>query len=216
VRRNYLQVLAILGLGLSGMCASNGVAAVGVTQENFIINAQYRGAISQSFRGIGKGNVVYQGTPNGQFSLTISGAMKNPETKELYKMKVSGTFIMKGNKIERISQEIDMNNEAKRYETLVVHNLPFCYLARFRNLPKSADPDEISYKFDGRDYTLRYATVENAVEATIYETGIMIGKFFLHGDFGKPPRGLTKARMVGSNHVVFSLVIEHPAAGRGE
>jgi len=180
----------------------------GNLEERFIINAQYRGAVTKTFKDVGRGRVIYKRTPDGTFSLEIVGSLQNPDTREMLRLNAAAAFVLRGQMIQRVQQKIDMSEEAKRYEKLVTHNLPFVYLARFQPLPKTQEPEEVHYQFDGREYLLRYATVEGAVEATLFETGTMIGKMFLYGDYGQPPKGLTKARMVGANHLVFSLVID--------
>jgi len=177
-------------------------------QERFVVNAQYRGAVTQTFKDMGKGTVTYRKGQGTVFGLEIAGSLKNPETKELWKMQVNGDFQLTGSSIERLTQKIDLSKEAKRYEEVVTHNLPFVYLARFQPLPKGPEPEEVPYRYEGRDYVLRYVTVENVVEATLFESGVMIGKFFLHGDYGRPPKGLVKGRMGSANHIVFSLVLD--------
>lgn len=185
-------------------------------EEKFIVNAQYRNGINKSFKDLGRGVVEYRGG-QGHFSLTIKGSLKNPETNEIYKMRVSGEFEMTGRQIRKVSQKLEMNDEARKYEKLMTDNLPFVFLARFQTLPRGSDADEINYRYEGREYRMRYVPVEGAVEGTIFQGELMLGKFFLEGRPGQPPKRLTKARMIGPNHLVFSLVMETAVqAGRGE
>lgn len=185
-------------------------------EEKFVVNAQYRNGINKNFKDLGRGSVEYRGGA-GRFGLTIRGSLKNPETSEIYKMRVDGEFEIKGRSIRKISQKAEMNEEARRYEKLMTDNLPFVFLARFRNLPSGTDVDEVTYRYEGRDYRMRYVPVEGAVEGTIFQGELMLGKFFLEGRPGQPPSKLTKARMVGPNHLVFSLVMDTRTSGeRGE
>jgi hypothetical protein len=192
------------------------VAPAQALEEKFVVNAQYRNGINKNFKDLGRGTVEYRGG-EGRFGLTIKGSLKNPETSEIYKMRVDGEFEIKGRSIRKISQKAEMNDEAKRYEKLMTDNLPFVFLARFRNLPAGTDADEVVYKYEGREYRMRYVPVEGAVEGTIFQGELMLGKFFLEGRPGQPPSKLTKARMVGPNHLVFSLVMDTRGdAERGE
>jgi hypothetical protein len=215
-----MRALATLfAVSLTALVSSGSIRAQAPAhfEERFIINAQYRGAVTKTFKGLGQGRVVYTTTPDGTFGLEINGSLQNPDTREILRLNAQADFRLRGQQIERRRQKLDLSEEAKRYENLVTHNLPFVYLARFQPLPKGADPEEVHYRFDGREYLLRYATVEGTVEATLFEGGTMIGKMFLFGEYGRPPKGLTKARMVGANHLVFSLVIDRGSTrARGE
>ncbi|MBI4861305.1 MAG: hypothetical protein HY815_13770 [Candidatus Riflebacteria bacterium] len=97
--------------------------------EKFIINAQYRGVATKSFKNLGKGTVRYQHTGAGQFGLGIISSLSNPENGEKYRLNVEGRFRIRGRAIERIEQRLDLNEQARRYENLVTHNLPFVYIA---------------------------------------------------------------------------------------
>ena len=207
-----------LAAASTALAAEPAQLAAGALQENFVINAQYRGPVNKSFKGLGKGHVTYRPGTDGNFGVIIVGTLQNPDTREAYKMSIDGDFKISGSSIQKVNQKLQMNEEAKRYEALMTHNLPFVYLARFQNLPNGQDAEERAFTFEGREYMLRYVSVENAIEATLFETGVMIGKFFLHGDYGQPPKGLIKARMVGVNHLVFSLVVDRGPAesSRGE
>jgi len=202
-------LIAILTMSFASVSWSEPIQAAAPTlRERFIINAQYRGAVTQTMKNVGKGNIDYRKGQQGVFGVEIVGSLKNPETKGLWKMQVSGDFRLRGQSIECLGQKVDLSEEAKRYQKVVTDNLPFMYIARFNPLPKGADSEELTYRYEGREYVLRYVTVEDVVEATLYESGVLMGKFFLHGDYGSPPKGLVKARMVSANHIVFSLVID--------
>jgi hypothetical protein len=191
------------------------VATAPTMEEKFTVNAQYRTeTVRKTFTDVGRGVVRYRSGPDGRFSVQIEGTMKNPQNDENYRMRIRGEFQVRGQTIQKIDQKVEMNREARRYEALMTHNLPFVYLARFRPLPRTDEIEEATFEYEGREYKLRYLTVEKVVEATLTENGLPIGKFFLHGAFGQPPRGLLKARMTGLNNVQFSLVIDRGGGAR--
>lgn len=184
-------------------------AAERTLEERFIINAQYRGGgINKAFKDLGKGVVKYRDDGAGSFALQIAGTMKNPENAEVYKMRVSGEFKLKGKEIVQVSQKVEMNEEARRYERLIVDNLPFVWLARFQSIPPGPDAEDVHYAYRGHDYRVRYVPLEGTVEGTLFEHQTQVGKFFLEGKGGLPPKTLTKARLNGPDHLVFSLVID--------
>jgi len=193
-------------------------AAVPALEENFVINAQYRNGVNKAFRDLGHGAVQYRSGEGGRFGLSLHGSMKNPETSEIYRMRITGEFKLVGRTITKISQKIEMNEEARRYEKLMAENLPFVWLARFQSLPASDTAEDVAYRYEGRDYHLRYVPLDDVTEATLSQDETHIGKFFLAGRSGQPPSGLTKAHMNGPDHVVVGLVVEPPTppASRGE
>ena len=178
-----------------------------MTEERFIINAQHRGGINKAFKDLGKGVVKYRGD-KGAFAVSISGSMKNPENGDLYKMRVSGEFKIAGHDITKVAQKIDINNEARRYEKLMTENLPFVWMARFLAMPAGPDAEDVTYNYDGREYRMRYVPLEDTVEGTLFQGQTQVGKFFLEGKSGQPPQKLTKARLIGPDHLVISLVID--------
>lgn len=184
-------------------------AAERTLEERFIINAQYRNGINKAFKDLGKGLVKYKDDGAGSFAVLISGTMKNPENSDVYKMRVAGEFKLKGKEIVKVSQKIEMNEEARRYEKLMTDNLPFVWLARFTTIPPGPDAEDVRYTYLGRDYHCRYVNLDGTVEGTLFQGQTQIGKFFLEGKSGQPPKALTKARLLGPDHLVFSLVIDN-------
>lgn len=207
----------VLALTLVASSLATSSLAAAPLEERFIVNAQYRNGINKAFKDLGKGLVRYNRGEAGQFSLSIAGTMKNPENGDIYKMRVSGNFKLEGRSIIKLTQKIEFNEEAKKYEKLMTENLPFVFLARFQSLPPGTEADEVTYRYEGRDYRMRYVPMDGTVEATLFQGDTQIGKFFLEGKSGQPPKGLAKARMIGPDHLVFSLVIDtRDAAERGE
>ena len=196
---------------LLALATAAGAATGRALEERFIINAQYRNGINKAFKDLGKGVVKYRDDGAGTFSVMIAGSMKNPENNELYKMRVSGDFRLTGRTITKISQKIEMNDEAKRYEQLMTENLPFVWLARYQPLPPGAEADDVTYTYEGHDYRVRYVPLDGTVEGTLFQGQTQIGKFFLEGKPGQAPRALTKARLIGPDHLIFSLVIDSKA-----
>ena len=198
-------ITALLAIALGAAAA---LSAPQVLEEKFVVNAQFRGGINKSFKDVGRGSVLYKKLDAGGFALSIQGSLKNPDNGELLKMRSTGEFKLDRLSIAKVSQKLEMNEPARRYESLLKENLPFVYLARFQTMPVGKEAEDVTYRYEGRDYRMRYVPLDDSIEATLYQGDLQIGKFFLTGKMGQAPTGLAKARMIGPNHLVFSLVID--------
>jgi hypothetical protein len=179
-------------------------AKLAALEERFVVHAQYRGAVKKAFKNIGKGRIQSRPGSEGRFGLSLHACLRHPETQEIFKIKVSGDYALKGRSIGQ-PQGLKMSAQAEKYAPFFTKSLPFFFLARFQNIPSDTDIEEIPYRFGDQEYLLRYVPTTGTIEVTLEDRGSLVGKFFLDGQSGYPPRRLTKVRVVGPENTVFTL-----------
>ena len=181
------------------------VAPAGAAVEQYKLNAQYRGGVKKSFSDIGNGHGVYMPQAGGSFAVKLEGAVKDPESDDVYEFFVDMDFQSNGAQVREVKNRSHYSRNAGEYRDRVEKVIPFIYLVKFTQPPRDGQELSRVYRFRGHEYTLRYLTTERNVEATLYEGDTLVGKFFLErGE--RTPFGIEKFRVPTEGSVVLSFV----------
>jgi hypothetical protein len=178
-------------------------APAGGIVEQYTLNAQYRGTVRKGFPDIGKGFGLYQPQREGRFSVRLEGTVHDPEDKSIYELHVDMDFEATGREVRELANRSHYSHNATDYRDRVERVIPFVHLVKFTRPP--TDREERAYRFRGVDYTLRYMPTDRNIEATLYQSDTMIGKFFLEKG-AATPLGIEKFRVPTEGNVVLSFV----------
>lgn len=177
-------------------------------RELYRVNAQYRGAVTKGFDGLGTVAVVFRPNGDDTFGIDLEADLKHPEKKTVSHFQARLAYRVDGTVLEPLSEKLDFSQEAQKHREKILQNAPFIYLMRYAAFPQLAKP-EVDWKVAGHPFRVRYARAGKRMEATVFDGGRWIGKFFIEADpEHAPPHDYWKFRVNGKNDTVISFVAD--------
>ncbi|MBI3890710.1 MAG: hypothetical protein HY303_04185 [Candidatus Wallbacteria bacterium] len=175
-------------------------------REVYRVNAQYRGAVTKGVDGLGEVVVVFKPNGGDVFGIDLEADLQHPKKKTHQHFKVVLAYRMTGNQLSPVTEKLDFSKEAEKHREKILENAPFIYLMRYVAFPEMSRPD-VSYEVAGHSFRVHYARAGKRMEATVYDGGRWIGKFFLEAQSSdRPPYDYWKFRVNGRNDTVISFV----------
>lgn len=178
-------------------------------RESFTVNGQYRGGIARKgYQDIGEGWVEYRPLSTRKFGLGVHARIRHPEDRgKVYEFTLDMEYAVDGTDVYEIRSNNTFNDLAREYESSITKTLPFVYLMKYVKVPPTTARREIEYTVGRHPFVVRYVDTDKHHEATLYEAGRMVGKFFILKTFSGPPNDYEKLRVSMTDGTVISFIV---------
>ena len=188
-----MRALGFMALFLALAVSASAQAVI----EDYVVNAQYRGAVNKGFKDLGRGKASYEAVGGSGFKVKMKGEVNHPDGSSTYSFTLIQTFQLEGNNVRLVNTEKkEMNAAAAPHESWIVELVPFAYLARRLPVPAIEGGDNSrTIRYQGQAFTLSYARSERQIEVSMLRNGELSGKFFFNPGTPKGFAGLEKFRM---------------------
>ncbi len=179
-------------------------------QEQYLVNAQFRGGVTKSFDNLGGVDVDYRELPDRSYVVALAGTIHDPEEEgRSYRFKAAIEFDWLGSTISARARS-EFSADAEEYRDRILEVAPFVHIVKHSAFPPPDGPRELSYRMNGRPYSLRYSGGERHVEVTLYEDLRTLAKFFVVPGSSAGPHEFEKYRINTVNQTVLSFVRNPP------
>jgi len=178
-------------------------------EENFIVNAQYRGNVKKSFPDIGQAVIKYVPIGNGEFRLDGHATISNPRNKSVvYEFWLDSTYKYTNHQIRLVEELNDFNSESRGFKNRMERALPFVYLVKYTAAPEPGEPNRRQFRYKNDSFTVRYSRTDQHIEATIYDGAEIVTKIFIPIEDSSVPYAFDKFRIPapGKDQVMVSFV----------